>query len=461
MLFNSYGFILGFLPLTVVGYFLLCRGALAPYSQLWLMLASLLFYSVWNPVYLPLLLGSIAFNFAVSRGILARQAAWPAAKRVLVAGIAGNLLLLGYFKYTDFFLDNVNAALGSHLPLLHIVLPLGISFFTFTQIAFLVDTWNGRASRPGIVNYALFVSYFPHVLAGPILHHREMMPQFEDAENRRLRYDNVSRGLFLFTLGFAKKVLLADSLAEVADGGFSRPDQWALLDAWVVALAYTLQLYFDFSGYTDMALGMSRMFNIRLPINFNTPYRATSIQDFWHRWHMTLSRFLRDYLYVPLGGNRGGRLATARNVMITFLLGGLWHGAGWTFVVWGALHGGAMVVQRAWSGFARPLPAWLAWLLTFLFVNVAWVFFRAPTLNGAFELLQGMAGWRGVTAPQASPFELLLLAGGLLLAVCGPNSNAVADSRPPTFRNAAFAGLLLAAGLLSLRETSPFIYFNF
>jgi len=460
MLFNSYHFILAFLPITAAVYFLLCRGAPLVWSQLWLMLASLLFYSVWNPVYLPLMLGSIGFNFAVSRGIHARLHQ-PPAKALLLLGIAGNLLLLGYFKYADFFIGNLNAALGSHIPLLHIVLPLGISFFTFTQIAFLVDTWQQRASRPSIVNYALFVSYFPHLLAGPILHHREMMPQFEDARNHRLDSENLARGAFLFAVGLAKKVILADGFAEIADTGFQQPGKWAFLDAWIVALSYTLQLYFDFSGYTDMAIGISLIFNIRLPFNFDSPYRATSIQEFWRRWHITLSRFLRAYIYVPLGGNRASRVATARNVMVTFLLGGLWHGAGWTFVIWGVLHGVAMVIQQAWRKFAVPLPVWLAWLLTFTFVNVAWVFFRAASVADAWTLLEGMAGSRGMGTLSASPLEIATLLLGLWLVVSGANSNSIAQARPLTARNMVFAAVLLAAGVLSLGQTSTFIYFNF
>jgi D-alanyl-lipoteichoic acid acyltransferase DltB (MBOAT superfamily) len=461
VLFNSYAFLLAFLPLTAAGYFVLCATRFAPYSQSWLMAASLLFYSVWNPLYVPLLLGSIVFNFTLSRGMWARAAAPIEARRLLVCGIAGNLLLLGYFKYSDFFIANVNYAAGAHIPLLHVVLPLGISFFTFTQIAFLVDTWQRRASRPGFVNYALFVSYFPHLLAGPILHHREMMPQFEDAQNHRINYANLARGLLQFSLGLAKKVLLADSLAEIADAGFQEPDRWAMADAWLIALAYTLQLYFDFSGYTDMAIGMSRMLNIRLPINFDTPYRATSIQDFWRRWHITLSRFLREYVYVPLGGNRAGLPASSRNLVVTFLLGGLWHGAGWTFIIWGALHGCAMVVQRWWRELGIPLPAWLAWLLTFLFVNVAWVFFRAASLRDAIALLQGMGGWHGVGAPGMSARDIVLLAAALALALLGPNSNVIAATQQLRVRNSAFAAALLAASFLALSQTSPFIYFNF
>jgi len=408
MQFNSYAFILAFLPLTAAGYFLLCGSRLAAFSQLWMLLASLLFYSVWSPVYLPLMLGSIGFNFLIGRGINAR-AGQSAARALLIAGIAGNLLLLGYFKYADFFIGNLNAVTGGHLPLPHIILPLGISFFTFTQIAFLVDTFQRRASRPGFVNYALFVSYFPHLLSGPILHHGEMMPQFENAQNRRFDADNFARGLLLFALGLAKKAVLADSLAEIADAGFKQPGSAGFADAWLIALAYTLQLYFDFSGYTDMALGMSRMFNIRLPVNFDSPYRATNIQDFWRRWHITLSRFLRDYLYVPLGGNRNGPARRYINLLLTMLLGGLWHGAGWTFVLWGALHGVYLCVNHAWralrESFGHDLRHSTAWgraaacVVTFAAVVVGWVIFRADSVATAAVMLRGMAGLNGFALP--------------------------------------------------------------
>jgi alginate O-acetyltransferase complex protein AlgI len=461
MLFNSYHFILAFLPITAAGYFLVCRGPYARYSQLWLVAASLLFYSAWNPIYLPLILGSIAFNFVVSRAIYDGRDVRHRSKRLLMLGLIANLALLGYFKYADFFTANVNATLGVQLPMLHVALPLGISFFTFTQIAFLVDTYQHRASRPSLINYALFVSYFPHLLAGPILHHREMMPQFEDARNRRINFDNISHGVFLFAIGLTKKVVLADSFADIADSGFNRPDKWAMADSWLIVLAYGLQLYFDFSGYTDMALGVARMFNIRLPINFNSPYRATSIQEFWHRWHITLSRFMREYVYIPLGGSRTGRIMVARNVLITFALGGLWHGAGWTFVVWGILHGGALVTQRMWREFAPPLPRWLGWFLTFVFVNVAWVFFRAPTVHDALTLVEGLVGRHGLTPPLASPFEIMLVAVGLLVVLTGSNSNVLAEKHRLMWRTVALTAILLSAGFLSLGETSPFIYFNF
>ncbi len=460
MLFNSYGFVFVFLPATIAGYFLICRARHAFAAQLWLVTASFVFYAYWNPIYLPLLMASIGFNYCISQIIFA-DGKNQRARIGLFAGIFVNLLLLGYFKYTNFFLQNLGAAAGANPALINITLPLGISFFTFTQIAFLVDTYRHRASRPGVVNYALFVSYFPHLLAGPILHHREMMPQFDERSNHRLIPDNFARGFLLFALGLGKKVLLADQLAEIANAGFSQPAHMALVDAWCVSLAYSLQLYFDFSGYTDMAIGMSRMVNIRLPANFDVPYRALSIREFWRRWHMTLSRFLREYLYVPLGGNQRGDLITARNVMITFLLGGLWHGAGWTFLVWGALHGAALVAGRTWRNMGLVLPNGMSWALTFLFINVTWVYFRAASLADAHALLEGMAGMRGIGTVAAGGRDIVLLALGLALSLTRRKAADIAESFQYSTRAALALGVLFATCVLGLTNASPFLYFNF
>jgi len=330
----------------------------------------------------------------------------------LASAIAVNLILLGYFKYANFFVTNLNHLSGTSLSLGEIILPLGISFFTFTQIAFLVDTYQGKVKEFNFVHYTLFVTYFPHLIAGPVLHHKEMMPQFAERNVCKLNWDNVAVGLSIFVLGLAKKVLIADSLAEfptpifsaVAAGG-----QPMLFEAWIGALAYTFQLYFDFSAYSDMAIGISLMFNVRLPMNFNSPYKATNIIDFWRRWHMTLSRFLRDYLYIPLGGSRHGKFRRYLNLFITMLLGGLWHGAGWTFIIWGALHGFYLMVNHAWRGFKAKM-GWgeggrLAKLgagaLTFLAVVVGWVFFRADSFTSAMTMLHGMAGMNGVSLPSS------------------------------------------------------------
>ena len=340
---------------------------------------------------------------------LARQSNRQA-KMLLVASTIGNLLLLGYFKYANFFTDNLNHFVGTSLPIGQVILPLGISFFTFTQLAFLVDTYQGKVKEFNFVHYTLFVTYFPHLIAGPVLHHVEMMPQFAKRNVCHLNWNNVAVGLSIFVLGLAKKVLVADSLAELATPIFSAVaagGQPMLFEAWIGALAYTLQLYFDFSAYSDMAIGLSLMFNVRLPMNFNSPYKATSIIEFWRRWHMTLARFLRDYLYIPLGGNRQGKTQRYVNLMITMLLGGLWHGASWTFVIWGGLHGVYLILNHAWRGLKTKMD-WRdggrlaelgAGALTFLAVVVGWVFFRADSFLSAITMLSGMAGMNGVSLP--------------------------------------------------------------
>ena len=472
MLFNSYDYLLWFLPGTLVVFFLLGRRPFA--AQVWLTVASLFFYGWWNPWHLPLILGSIAFNFGIAR-LLQRGAA----RAVLALGVAVNLAVLGVFKYADFFLANAAHFVGDAPALLHLALPLGISFFTFTQIAYLVDVYRRKAQEPVLANYALFVTFFPHLLAGPILHHSEMMPQFADKSNKRPQWDNIAAGAFLLTIGLVKKVLIADTFAPIADAGFGAPATLTASAAWLSVLAYTMQIYFDFSGYTDMALGAARLFNIRMPINFDSPYRATDIRDFWYRWHITLSRFLREYLYIPLGGNRGGDARTAANILATFFLGGLWHGAAWTFVIWGVLHGIAMIVFRAWSRFGRPLPGVLAWALTLVFVMTTWVFFRATSLDSALAMLQAMAGMN--TAPAATTLawladvatklgDALVLppawalvppAIGLLIVWYRANSNALVMRFEPGIANGAFVAIALPICVLQLARVTPFLYFNF
>ena len=332
MLFNSYEYILLFMPVVVVMYFMLGRKSIVV-GHYWLIAASLFFYGYWNPIYLWLILFSLLVNFCLGKYLLAASRK----RKYLELGISFNLLLLGYYKYTDFFLENVNNILGLNLGLLHIVLPLGISFFSFTQIAYLIETYRGVVREHNFRSYMLFVTYFPHLLAGPIIHYEQMIPQFLDKSLKKVNYENLSRGLFLFAIGLIKKVIIADTLGTWADAGYiaSGSVELSALAAWSTALAYTFQLFFDFSGYTDMALGVSLMLNIRLPVNFDSPYKSASIIEFWRRWHITLSFFLRDYLYIPLGGNRKGKYRKYANIFITMLLGGLWHGAGLTYVLWG------------------------------------------------------------------------------------------------------------------------------
>lgn len=320
-------------------------------------------------------------------------------KTLLTFGIISNIALLGYFKYSDFIIDNFNLLTDANVPMLHLALPLGISFFTFQQISYLVDSYRQETKEYNFLDYALFVTFFPQLIAGPIVHHKEMMPQFAKTRNKVKNYRNIAMGLFIFSIGLFKKVVIADTFAVWATQGFDVATTLNLFEAWATSLSYTFQLYFDFSGYTDMAIGAALLFNIKLPINFNSPYKATSIQDFWRRWHITLSRFLKDYVYIPLGGNRKGEFRTHTNLMATFIVGGIWHGAGWTFVFWGFLHGIALVIHRVWSKLGFKLWTWLAWLITFNFINIAWVFFRAKEWDDAVKVLGSMFSLDNVALP--------------------------------------------------------------
>lgn len=410
MLFNSFPFIFVFLPIVLLGFFALAQAS-HRLAAGWLTVASLVFYGWRDPAYVALLLASISVNYYLGTRIALMRAAGRQlqGKRWLLVAIAANLALLAYYKYAIFFVANAQRLIGHVGPLPEIVLPLGISFFTFTQIAFLVDAHRGLAREYSLTHYTLFVTYFPHLIAGPILHHREMMPQFDRRSTYTLDWDNVAVGLTMFIIGLFKKTVIADDMAAFASPAFDAAaggTQLTLLEAWGAALAYTFQIYFDFSGYTDMALGASRMFGIVLPLNFRSPYKAADIIDFWRRWHITLSRFLRDYVYIPLGGNRKTVPRRYENLLLTMLVGGLWHGAGWTFVFWGALHGIYLVVNHGWRSLRRrfdtaapPGARALATLTTFVAVVVAWVFFRASDFTTAVSIVAGMAGQNGVVLP--------------------------------------------------------------
>ena len=410
MLFNSYIFIFVFLPATLAGFFLLGRFSPA-FAAAWLTAASLFFYGWWNPLCVGLLALSICFNYACGVSI-ARAGTAGARKRMLIFAVTANLVVLAYYKYANFFLTNINEVAGSALSFAEIVLPLGISFFTFTQIAFLADVYYGKAREFNFVHYGLFVTYFPHLIAGPVLHHAEMMPQFRERATYRFSWENTAVGLTIFVIGLFKKVMLADGVGAYAKPVFDAAAagvQLSALEAWCGALAYTFQLYFDFSGYSDMAIGLSRLFGIVLPLNFHSPYKAANIIDFWRRWHMTLSRFLRDYLYIPLGGNRKGQVRRYMGLMATMILGGLWHGAGWTFVLWGTLHGVYLAINHGWRALRRRLGHDIGhttrWgracgvLLTFIAVVVGWVLFRSADLAAAGVMLKAMAGGNGLVLP--------------------------------------------------------------
>lgn len=518
MLFNSYEFIFAFLPITLLLYFGLGRFGWYRAALAALVGASLFFYAWWNPAYLGLIVASMLFNYGVG-AVLGGNQAHRLRRLLLIIGISANLALLGWFKYVNFLVDNVNAVTGAGLELAPIALPLAISFFTFQQIAYLVDAWRGEAREYDFLQYCLFVTFFPQLIAGPIVHHKEMLPQFGDRRHYRPHWDNFTIGSTLFLLGLFKKVVLADNFAMYASPVFDAADGGATLtfiEAWGGALAYTFQLYFDFSGYSDMALGLARLFGIRLPLNFDSPYKAVNIIDFWRRWHITLSRFLRDYVYIPLGGNRLGPVRRYQNLLATMLIGGLWHGAGWTFVIWGALHGIYLVVNHAWLHFKRHV--WrvgdagvgghiAAVSLTFVAVAVSWVMFRATTFDGALAMLAGMSGQNGVVLPigyqhalggianalQTIGFrfenvvahfqgltQIIWLVVGFVIVWGLPNPSrwlrdydpALLDQAPPAAKlnipawrpgavTAIGVGALGAVALLSLNRVSEFLYFQF
>jgi len=487
------------LPVTWAGFFAFgrwCpRGAIA-----WLFFASLFFYGWWMPEFTLLLLVSIAFNFSLGRRIsaLAMNVDSKAALRSkgwLIFGIALNLGLLGYYKYANFFIDNLSLATGVNVDLGRVTLPIGISFYTFTQIAFLVDCHRAKFREYSFVPYGLFVTFFPHLIAGPVLHHGQMMPQFADASVFSPKPARLVAGLAIFACGLFKKIVLADGIAPYADAVFKGADSGVLPatgEGWLAAVAYTLQLYFDFSGYSDMAIGLSLMFNIKLPYNFNSPYRSSNISEFWRRWHISLSTFLRDYLYISLGGNRRGPTRQQMNLMTTMVLGGLWHGASWSFVLWGTLHGVYLVINHTYRQVvgAKRCRRWasrrtyrvLSWGLTMLAVVVAWVFFRAETLSGAWLMLQAMgavAGDQWPAAPHLLGNDGLSMQRGWLwclvlggMAALAPNSNDLGARFLAWCEEARsgviFFGMVSASAVLFLvlmntarAGTSAFIYFNF
>ncbi len=403
MLFNSPIYIFLFLPLVLALYFIFNRLGLPSAAKIWLVLASLFFYGYWELRYVWLIVASIGVNFLVAQAIqrlgsvhVRPSRAKKGSRLLLHFGVGFNICLLGYFKYADFFIDNINFLFGSQLVLLQLVLPLAISFFTFQQVAYLVDCYRGKAKEYDFLNYCLFVTFFPQLISGPIVHHSEMMPQFSDNQRWKLNWRNVSMGTFVFSIGLFKKVFIADSFSVWVNAGFDNPVALSFFGAWGTALSYSLQIYYDFSGYTDMAIGAALMFNIRLPVNFNSPYKAQNIQEFWRRWHVTLSRWLRDYIYIPLGGNRHGVTRSMVFVAITFLLGGLWHGAAWTFVIWGAIHGSAMIVTRIWKSLGFQMHSFVGWALTISLVTVALVFFRASDIDQAIIVLRAMSGLNGI-----------------------------------------------------------------
>jgi alginate O-acetyltransferase complex protein AlgI len=404
MLFNSPIFIFLFLPFTLTVFFTLAKYANNNSAILWLVIASLFFYGWWNPTYLLIIILSIIINYKLGNDIRESKS-----KAKMIFGICLNLLVLIYYKYTNFLVFNTSEFITGGFEIEEIILPLAISFFTFQQIAYLVDSWRGGVEKLKFTHYSLFVTFFPQLIAGPIVHHNEMLPQFYNVNRYKFSASDMAIGISIFSIGLFKKTVIADGIATYANPVFNLADAGNSLDffvAWYGVLAYTLQLYFDFSGYSDMAIGLARMFGIKLPLNFYSPYKAASIVEFWRRWHITLSRFLKDYVYIPLGGNRKGPFLKYLFLFLTMFLGGLWHGAGWNFMIWGALHGFYLSVNHGWSLLTKhhtafKLPKSLSWLLTFIVVAIGWAFFRATTFDGALTLVKSMVGLNGFALPHA------------------------------------------------------------
>ncbi len=477
MLFNSTVFLILFLPATVALFF--C--ARSPrQAQLALIAMSMVFYAWWSSLFLLLILAGIVINYAISRYLL-RSADGPRRHFWLVVGIIVNLLPLAWFKYLAFAIETLNAVGLLGFTWARVVLPLAISFYTFQKIVLLVQSYRREVPDVDFRSYALFILFFPHLIAGPITSARDLLPQFNNERTYRFNIDNFTLGLTIFAVGLAKKVLIADSVAPTATEVFTaagRGDPIPTIIAWAGAVSFTLQLYFDFSGYSDMAVGLARMFNISMPINFFSPYKATSIADFWRRWHMSLSWFLREYVYFPLGGSRRGFPRHLSNLLVTMLISGLWHGAGWTFIAFGGVHGIALVIETAWKRTVGiPIGGAAGWALTLLVAIVGWVFFRAETMGGALAILQAMFGWGGIEGLILGPDLIWVLALAMLLVVLLPNTTEIFEPHrvaglrlePGLWRIswrtslgwAMLTSLLVIVCLTRLGTYSEFLYFNF
>lgn len=480
MLFNSYEFIFIFFPITFFIYYSFLYVKLYKIARIGLVLASFFFYGYWKLDYLYLLFVSIIVNYLL--GILLAEDYSKRTKfNFLVLGILFNLFLLGYYKYYDFFIKNINYIFSTNFNLLNLVLPLGISFFTFQQIAYLVDSYKGETKEYNFIDYALFVSFFPQLIAGPIVHHKEILPQFNSKENLKFNYKNISIGLFIFSIGLFKKVILADTLGQLADAGYQNPKNIQLIDAWLAALAFLFQIYFDFSGYSEMAVGLGKFFNIDILWNFDSPLKTNNIQDLWRKWHISLSKFLRDYVYIPLGGSKVSEIRNYINLIITFTIGGIWHGANWTFFIWGFLTGIGIVIHKLWKK-KYDLPNFFAYPVNFLYFLLGSVFFRANSVSDAIEIFKGMFGFNGILYPKflsyldmpltTVEFGSLLftklhkdilsyLVFGIVIGFFGKNTKELSDSFKPNFFYGIFTFMLFTVSVMNLFNVSKFLYFNF
>ncbi len=476
MVFSSYEFIFLFLPIVLIGYF--CAHKSMMLQNIILVAGSLFFYAYFNPSYLLIILASIIVNYLLAYTISKfSEKKHGVSKLACVVAVLFNIGLLGYYKYYDFFVENINSVFSTDFNLKNIILPLGISFFTFQQLSFVISVYKKEEKVEDILTYSLFVSFFPQLVAGPIVSYSEMIPQFLDKSRRRFNIDNFSAGLYVFVLGVFKKIVIADTLNIFVNNGYTQDEIISAAAGWVVSLSYTLQIYFDFSGYSDMAIGLGKMFNIDLPLNFNSPYKSASISEFWKRWHMTLGRALRNFVYIPLGGNRKGKLRTYLNYLVTFLLSGLWHGASWTFVLWGGLNGFCIVIEKIFGKILGKVPKVIKIALTFLVTNALWVLFRAESFEQAMEIYSAMLnfgnfnlsavsalaqdGIIGIPSAIAIAYVAVILA--VLLSVVFFMKNVVERSKnfKPTTANAILIAVIFVVSILFISRESVFIYFNF
>jgi alginate O-acetyltransferase complex protein AlgI len=483
MLFNSYIFIFLFLPITVIGYYLIAHCKNDLYSKVWLTLASLFFYGYWNPSYLPIIASSIIINYYLS--VKLNQLNPGKLKKMLfIKGLFFNLGLLGYFKYKNFFMENINLVMETDYNFVHIALPLGISFFTLQQIAYIIDVYEGIAPKVAFHKYSLFVAFFPQLIAGPIVHYESVMPQFDDESKTKFNSSFFSLGIYIFVMGLAKKVLLADTFAGWANFGFNETETFHFFHAWGTSLSYTFQLYFDFSGYSDMAIGLGYLFNIKLPKNFNSPFLARNIIDFWTKWHMTLSQFITTYIFTPLLRSmpKFTFLNSMISIFITMCIAGLWHGAAWTFVLYGALHGIVIILNHFMKKNKIKLPKPLAIFITFQFINIVFTIFRAEKLETALQIFKGMFGFTYIKVPKGiistdlinqigakvgphmnndENLNLALLLICLYIVFKLKNSMQLLENFAPTKKIAVATGFVFVLCVLGLNRVTDFIYFNF
>ncbi len=486
MLFNSYYFLIYFLPIVLVLYYGAHRIGLHKCALIVLSIGSFVFYAYDNVYYLALLAGSILINWCVSY-IINKNNKEPFRRLMMIIGIITDIGVIFYFKYYDFFISNMNALFKADFNFRHIVLPLGISFFTFQQISYLVDTYKGETAEYTFIEYVAFVSFFPQLVAGPIVLHSELIPQYRDECRWKISADRVASGLYVLAIGMFKKVIIADKFGQVVTWGWLDTSSRTGIDMLLVSLFYTFQLYFDFSGYCDMAIGIAKLFSLDLPVNFNSPYKAVSINDFWKRWHMTLTRFLTNYIYIPMGGNRKGKMRTYINILIVFLVSGIWHGANWTFILWGVLHGILQVINRMCKKTWDRVPKAVAWFVTFMIVNFLWIMFYAPSVteglfvwrrifdfsdmhisNEIFSLfimnevntVLGMLGPLG--ALSAAHYQWYMIAYLILsFVICLCCKNLHEEKFVPTKGKAVLSALLLIWAVISFSGVSTFLYFNF